>query len=262
MRRIVLVAVCIAANLFAINALYAQRGIQLGLRAMPTSIWMLNQDDSDSSTEYRFTAGMSAGLMAGYGLNDNMSIVANFLYASTGQNLLTDVYTEADATTGDLREIEVKTERRLRYFQLPVFFKYSSNAERKVAVFGMLGPQLGILLSARDENNDRRYTPEFPPYSQVANFPEPIDRYQRIDLQAVGAVGIDVKLRFNLKMNLQARFGYSLLDVENKDRTYDIRTNGVVQEVNYWGEDRAVTRNLFGGLMLGFTYVFIPKFHY
>lgn len=246
----------------------AQRGFQLGVRAIPQFTLQHNSNDFDNY-DYILSGGVSGGLAFGYGFNDHISVVSNFLYGNVGQSWITDTYTEIDSLNGgEPREVDVRQDRRLGYLQIPVMFKYASNQEKKLSVFGMVGPQLDVLLKAEWEDNDRRYAPEIPPYAAVTGYPtEEIDRYNRVGLSAVAAVGLDIKLRFNLRMNIQARFAASLLDIEDKDVDFRIRQNGVETQENYWdyatgNTGRGVTRNLSAGLSIGFNYVFIPKFHY
>ena len=266
MRRIfTLSAIILLTSLIAAPA-FAQKGWQLGVRAFPSLTWLLNSDDMDN-TDYRITGGVSAGIAAGYGFNEHISLVSNVLYANVGQRMITETYQEIDVDpeTGEERtyDIDVEAERRLSYMQLPLMFKYTSNAERKFSFFGQLGPQLGVLVGANESTNDRRYQADFPPYSVTAGYPDdPIDSYNRLDLSAAAGIGLDIKLRFNIRMNIQLRAAYSVLDIENKDLQYNIRTNGIEETVNYWGNDRATTNPLQAALGIGFSYIFIPRFHY
>ncbi|MFW5658341.1 MAG: porin family protein [Bacteroidota bacterium] len=266
MRRNLTLSVFVLLAISACTPVFGQKGWQVGVRAFPSLSFFLNSDDMDN-TDYRLTGGVSAGVFGGYGFNEHISLVSNVLYANIGQRYITETYQETavDPETGESRtyDIDVEQERRLSYMQLPIMFKYSTNAERKFAFFGQLGPQLGYLIGANDYSNDRRFTPIIPPYSQEAGFPyEEIDRYERLQVSAAAGVGLDIKLRFNLRMNIQLRGVYGILDVEDKDVEYRLRTNGIEETVNFWGSDRAATNPVQAALGIGFTYIFIPRFHY
>jgi Outer membrane protein beta-barrel domain len=247
----------------------AQRGIQVGLRVTPQLSMMPSGSYADS-LDRTATGGVSGGISIGYGFNYRSSLILEALYSSQGQNF-EYTYPNPTFTAGSNlpEDIEVRRTVRMRYLKLPVMFKYGTDMERKYAIYGMLGPQFEYLFSVDDDNNDRReYTnePYLPSGERAAGFPwEDIDRYNRVNISVVGAFGLDVKLRFNLRMNLQVRADYGLLDVRKKDVEFNVNANGVDQTYNYWDDYLQHTdpiRNLNVGLTLGFTYIFIPRFHY
>lgn len=244
----------------------AQRGFQIGLRAIPQYTSIMNSDYPDS-LENAFTVGAAGGIGFGYGFTNHFTLGANVLYSYQGQRF--NYYYPrpgTDINGNPLPEAEVEREIFFKYIQVPVFAKFGTDFERKYAFYGMIGPQFGYMLDATDRNDDKRYVPEYDPYVETANYPDdPYERYERLDIQGMVAAGLDVKLRFNLRMNVQLRAAMSVLDIQDKDVTYTERRDGVVSEINYW-EDRqnisSEARNLNVGLTIGFTYVFIPRFHY
>lgn len=245
---------------------YAQRGIQLGLRVNPQWTSILNGSFADTLTK-KMTFGVGVGASVGYGFNDNMSLLVEGWYSSQGQHFTYEYPNPAFVAGSDLPEERTVTrEIRMRYLKIPVLFRYGTNTERKYAIYGMLGPQFEYLMNLEDRNNDPRYTYTTDPYVETANFPqEAIDPYNRINVSVVGAFGLDIKLRYNLRMNLQVRADYGLLDIRDTEYTYTERRNGVETELNYWEDHQKITsasNNLNVGLTLGFTYIFIPRFHY
>jgi len=247
-------------------SVWAQRGWQIGLRAMPHTTWLLNQTDSDAGKDvfaYKTTWGMAAGLWAGYGINNHMTVGLNVFYSSQGQN---HTYEVPDAQGG---KDTVLNELRLRYVKIPLLFKLSTDAERKFSYYIEAGPQIGILASVNEENDNKNYVP-FPPVGvqYYDDYPTRYETFQPVVVSGVVGFGVDVKLRFNLRMNISARFEGSFHDVEKKSVTYtqmltDGSANaGVPTTEYYYPQDRAATFNLVGSLGIGFTYTFIPRFHY
>jgi hypothetical protein len=236
------------------------------LRVNPQWTQILNSSFADTLTK-KMTFGVGVGASFGYGISNNMSIIAEGWYSSQGQHF-TYTYPNPAYVVGSNvpSELTVTREIRMRYFKLPVFFKYGTNAERKYAIYGMLGPQFEYLMNMEDRNNDTRYVYAYDPYVETANFPQnAIDPYKRINLSVAGAFGLDVKLRFNLRMNLQVRADYGLLDIRDTEYTFTERRNGTDRTLNYWTDHQRITspsKNLNVGLTLGFTYIFIPRFHY
>jgi hypothetical protein len=265
-RYLLVFALLLAASSQALNA---QRGIQLGLRVIPQWTMMPSAGYADS-LDRTATGGVQGGISIGYGFNYRASIVLEALYSSQGQNFeYTYPNPQFQPGLNVPEDITVRRTLRMRYLKFPVFFKFGTDMEKKYAIYGMLGPQFEYLMSVDDENNDRReYTnePFLPTGERTAGFPwNDIDRYNRFNVSVAGAFGLDVKLRFNLRMNLQVRADYGLLDVRNTDVAFRVNENGVDKTYNYWEDYLQHTdpiRNVNVGLALGFTYIFIPRFHY
>ncbi len=253
--------------------LYAQRGWYLGARVIPQSTWILNSQDSDASEadfSYVYTYGVAAGIGGGYAFTEHLGVMADLLYSSQGQAHSYDaiVGTETFRFTDEIR---------LRYLKIPVMFRLSTNTERKTAFTFQVGPQLSYLVSVKQyvgntnypHNNQLPRDPEGEP--DFYNVPDRYNTYETLVFDVAGGIGVEVKLRYNLKMHLQFRADYSLSDTENKEASYDVYQNGQVTNVKFYDSpytyphytgNRPKSSNLTGGLLLGFSYVFIPKFHY
>jgi len=266
-------ALLIGLFIVSLTAATAQRGFQFGLRGMPQRTAILKGDYPDS-VETVDSYGMAFGVAGGYGFSNNLSAYAEVWYSAQGQNLeYTFPNQRLDADGTPLPDNVVTTETRLRYVKVPLYLKYGMNADRKYSFHGILGPQFSFLVDGDFNVDDQRYLenpyiPNLDPRAELSGEPQdPEDvsnLYQQFDFGIMAGAGVDVKLRFNLRMNLQVRTDFSLLDQHNTDFSYDQRLNGVSESVDYWeGQGYSdPARNWNVGLSIGFTYTFIPRFHY
>lgn len=251
MKRFLYVSLVLIVALTASNTVSAQKGLKLGLVALPQTTWMLNKDDMDvpqDEFKYKTTFGMAAGPMVGYNFGDGIGFRVNFIYSAEGQKF-TNINQE-----GTL----VNHTRRLNYLKLPLFLSFNTGTEYSKLVFAAnLGFQANFLLRARDYNDDQSYTPDeilFNP--NVRDYPTNYKQYSLLNYGPVADIGVDVKLAYNVMANIHVRGDYNLSDSENKDSAYKLYTNGIPDDIRIWKEGRAVTNNLTAGIMLGLTYTF------
>ncbi len=251
MKRFLYASLVLIVALTASNTVSAQKGLKLGLVALPQTTWMLNKDDMDvpqDEFKYKTTFGMAAGPMVGYNFGDGIGFRVNFIYSAEGQKF-TNVNQE-----GTL----VNHTRRLNYLKLPLFLSFNTGTEYSKLVFAAnLGFQANFLLRARQYNDDQSYTPDeilFNP--NVRDYPTSYKQYSLLNYGPVADIGVDIKLAYNVMANLHVRGDYNLSDSENKDSAYKLYTNGIPDDIRIWNEGRAVTNNLTAGIMLGLTYTF------
>lgn len=230
---------------------FGQKGLKLGMVALPQTTWMLNKDDMDvpqDQFKYKTTFGMAAGPSVGYNFHDGIGFRLNFLYSAQGQK-----YSNYNSE-GTL----VNHTRRLNYLKVPLFISLNTGTEfSKVILAADLGFQVDFLLRARYYNDDQSYTPDeilFNP--NVRDYPSTYKQYSLFNYGPTAALGLDIKLAYNVMGNIRVRGDYSLTDAENKDSAYKLYTNGIPDDVRIWDEARSVTNNLTGGLMIGVTYTF------
>jgi len=245
-------AICL---LFLNTALFAQKGLHLGFRAMPQSTWMMNQTDSDMSKDtfaYLKTWGMAAGVGIGYGFNNNMGLHVDVLYSTQGQD---------HESKNSLNE-KVRNILRMYYLKVPVLFKINTNGENKYSWCAELGPQVSYLLGVKERNNDRTYHPEEVPFIYKTNVPTRKETFKPITFGATVRLGLDVKLRYNLRINTRIWVDNTFSDVENKEASYDLTYQGITTDTPWYAKNRAKTMNLNGGFSVGLTYLFLPKVHY
>jgi hypothetical protein len=242
-------------TLFTIENLNAQEGYHIGVYAMPLSSWMLNKQDSDASKDtfsYLKTYGMSAGISVGYHFEDNLGIHVNVLYSAQGQ----------DHTYKNRLQDTVRHQLRQYFVKVPVLFKYTTDPEMKYAFTAEIGPQFNFLVGVKERNNDRAYSYEQVPFVYKTNVPSRYETFNSFLLGATLRTGLDVKLRYNMKMNTRVWADYAFTDAENKKASYDLTTQGITQSVSYYPQNRPKTTNITGGLLIGITYILMPKLHY
>ncbi len=258
--------------LIALSIAFAQKGWYVGLRVVPQNTWLLNQQDSDAPAEqfsYVFTYGVAAGIGGGYAFSPHLGIKTEILYSSEGQAHSYETLVNGEPLT-------VVRELRLRYVKLPLMFKISTNTERKYAFYFQAGPQFSYLLSVKEYDNNPAYPHEAtlpidpPGEPDYYNVPNRYDTFNPYVIGAVAQIGLEIKLRFNVKMHAALRVDYGFTDVENKNAKYTVYQNGVAQEVPFYSsytlphykDPRPPTNPLTAGLLIGFSYLFIPQLHY
>jgi hypothetical protein len=78
-------------------------------------------------------------------------------------------------------------------------------------------------------------------------------------LGLVSDLGFDVRLSYDLVLNLHLRANYSLGDIENKDASFFVSQNGQIAQQDFWASRRglladAPTNALNLGAKIGLTY--------
>jgi hypothetical protein len=227
-----------------------QKGLKLGVIALPQSTWMLNSDDMSVPQDvfkYKKTYGMAAGPMVGYNFGDGIGFRLNFLYSAQGQRF-TNINSEGTLVTHT---------RRLNYLKVPLFLSFNTGTEFNKLVFAVnLGFQANFLLRARYYNDDQSYTPDEVLFGNIRDYPSTYKQYSLFNYGPVADIGLDIKLAYNIMANVHVRGDYTLSDAENKNAAYKLYTNGIPDDVRIWSETRAITNNMNVGLMLGLTYTF------
>lgn len=135
------------------NSLQAQKGFHVGFKSGISSAWILNQnnartledytDIAKSELAYKLKFGYNFGGVVGYNFNNNYGFQTELLYEKTGQNY-EDNFTPAVGPLNVIRRID------LRYFNIPVLFKYTSKNKENIKAYVLAGPQFGMLLRAKE----------------------------------------------------------------------------------------------------------------
>lgn len=226
----------------------AQKGIKIGVVALPQTTWMLNKADMEAPQDefdYQTTFGMAAGPSLGYNFGDGIGFRLNFIYSAQGQRFSN---VNDEGTT-------VNHVRRLNYLKVPLLLSFNTGTEFRRLIFSFnAGFQANLLTRARYYNDDQSYTPDEALWDNVTDYPTTYQRFSWLDYGPVVDMGFDIKLKYNLMANVHLRADYSLSDAENKNSAYKLWTFGIPEDVRYYASDRPVTTNLTGGLMFGFTY--------
>ena len=106
------------------SSLFAQKGLKLGIIALPQNTWLLNADDwSNSKNVYnhKITMGMAGGVKFGWHFGDGIGLRLDALYSLQGQRY-TSVNSKKDLVENNIR---------LQYVQVPVFISLPGALARR-----------------------------------------------------------------------------------------------------------------------------------
>ena len=221
----------------------AQKGKELifGAGTAITSTWIMNQNFyGEPEVDYAPKVGYAVSLNLGYNFTENMSAITELQYSLQGQKY--EGKQNIDGT-----KYEVKRDINLRYFNIPVLFKYAFGTDDVKFRF-LAGPQIGILLEATqdytrdgqklgDELIDLDGEPFVPYASNIT------DRFEHIDFSLVVDVGADIHLsdKFYVSAGLRGNYGFKDINapayrLQDLDREYTPSKNiwgGIYVSINY-----------------------------
>lgn len=239
--------------LMTTGLIYGQKGLKLGIVALPQNTWMLNADDQAAPLDqftYKTTFGMAAGPSFGYNFGENVGFRMNLLYSVQGQRY------ENKNSDGDW----VEHTRRLHYVKLPLMVGFNTGGSYSKVMFSMYaGIQGSMLTHARYYNDDQSYTPDESLYDNVTDYPSTYRQYAMFDYGPVADIGLDIKLTYNVQANIHIRGDYSLTDAERKNANYKLTEYGIPSTVPIYSTNRASTTNLTGGIAVGLTYTIVNQ---
>lgn len=219
---------------FATTSLFAQKGLEFGLRVMPQGTGIINTDDFDEGPElnFRTTIHLAYGVHIGYNFSDNVGIQTGIMLSQQGQKYVDDAPTEGSSTS----------EVRLSYLKIPLLLKLNTNPHKGAQFVTTLGVQIGLL------NDFSYYEDEENVSDDLADFlgVDPKSVYQKNDLSAVLSLGARFRLTDKLQLGTHLHLNYSISDIENKDFT--------VLGFPFWGTDRVASQNATAGLMVELNY--------
>lgn len=198
------------------NTAMAQEGLNLSVKGIGQTSWMLNADNSDVSTfDYKTTIVPAFGLGVGYGLTDRMGIGLDVLYSMQGQR--------SEVAGAEFFQ-------RNDYLKIPLMFTYNTDPSRNTMFLAKVGPQLGLLTGSKLDNGDGETLID-----------DTKDSYVSTDFGAMLSLGASFRLTENLRLNTSLRGDYMFTNADNEDA------------VGY-PAGRAATNNATGGLEVGLTY--------
>lgn len=230
--------------------LFAQKGIKLGVIALPQNTWLLNSDDWNATKNvynHKVTLGMAGGVKFGWHFGDGIGLRLDALYSLQGQR-----YTSLNS-----KNVEVQNNIRLQYLQVPVFLSFNTNTQYAKVMFAFaVGFQGGMLMRARYFNDDETYSLDPVNDPHILYYPTTKKTYSRFTYGPVAEFGIDIKLTYNLMANVRFRGSYQLNDTENKNATVTKIENGIPYRESFWNESRPSTGQITGGILMGLTYTF------
>ncbi|MEL6592342.1 MAG: outer membrane beta-barrel protein [Bacteroidota bacterium] len=235
------------------SVLQAQQGLKLGGFLLPQASVLLNsQDQSLDDDVYRLAIldAMAVGVSFGYDFNDYIGFRLNPQYSLQGGK-----YT-------DRRDIDTRNSyvTRLEYLKVPLLLHFNSNPVNHKTVFVFeVGASIGLLTRARMYDDNPAFNPGLP--DNISDFPSVRETFMPFTVNLTGGIGFDVRLDYDMQLNLRLVGDYSLQDVEDKGATYRLTQDGITSRQPYWDLARGATRNvetygITGGLMIGITWLF------
>lgn len=221
----------------------AQKGkeVILGAGTAITSTWIMNQNFyGEPEVDYAPKVGYDVSFNFGYNFTENISALAELQYSLQGQK-----YEGKQSIDGI--KYDVERDINLRYFNIPVFFKYAFGTEDlKFRV--LAGPQIGILLEATQDytrDGQKQGDPvydldgeEFIPYASNIT-----DRFEHIDFSMAVDIGADIHVsdKFYVSAGLRGNYGFTDINasayrLQDLDREYSPSQNvwgGLYISINY-----------------------------
>jgi len=207
--------------------LLAQKGGFIGIKVIPQSAWILNQDDFDSD-EFDFAIPFSVAfaLSGGYMFNDVVGIETQLLYSPQGQKYFVDDDNEYVTLHND-------------YFKIPLLFRFRSEGQ-KVAFLFNAGPEFGFLLNTNVTTDAAQLAPELAKINK--------DYYENFEFSVTMGFGTSISLGSNLQLDLLVQLDYGLTNIET-----DL---GNQELYDYQGNGRAEANNAVAGFSVGLNYCF------
>lgn len=227
MKKLLVLSLFIATIAFSAQA---QKGLHVGIKAIPQSTWMFNNADSDNPEFlYKSTFRSAFGLDADYHFTDGVGVGMNLLFSGQGQKF-------------ENRDGTIEAFRKLTYLKMPILLNFNTSSESVVMFKGSVGPQFSFPLKGTLETNI--------PFTSDQD----ISDYYKVDIGVVFGFG----LGFNITEYLQASLGLRFDGGFTSDDVDAINTlAGASDGYSRYpiGEDRPETIQVTGGVEIGFKYI-------
>lgn len=221
--------------LFAFSNSMAQKGKEIifGIGGAVTSTWIMNQNFyGEPEVNYAPKAGYAVSFNLGYNFTENISAIAELQYSLQGQK-----YEGKQKMDGV--KYDTKRDINLRYFNIPVFFKYGFGTE-DIKFRILAGPQIGILLEAtqsytRDGSRQGDELINLDGVSFVPYAGNITDRFEHIDISMAVDVGADIHISEKFYISAGLRINYGFTDINAPAyRMQDLDTE-YTSSKNAWG---------------------------
>jgi len=259
MKRIFLSAIMMVTLSLYMQSAFSQKGFDVGFRYLLTESALYNKSDKNSSAIKRenTVSYLSGGFSVGYNFNTHVGIELDILHSRQGQsysgtntlNGTGSAYNHEVAIIAESNDDQTvgtyQTKVELNVIKIPVLLRLATNNSKPIYFQVNIGPQLNILQSAVLEYNGEDV--ELP-----GTGIEPKDAYKKLTVDGVLGLGANFKLCKHWDLVAQARFDYGFQDVEKKSIIYNL--NNIPQP--YYDNNRDVSHNATGALMVGFDYKF------
>jgi opacity protein-like surface antigen len=231
--------------MFAFTYAHGQKGLHAGFRAGISSAWILPQnnartledypDIAKSELAYKLKFGYNFGGVLGYNFNNNYGFQTEFLYEKTGQDY-EDNFTPQAGPLNAIRNID------LSYLSIPVLFKYTSKNKENIKAYGLIGPQFGYLLRAKE-------TVILNSVEKIDNI-KAFDKFRHFDGGLGIGGGVDMFFMQNFYLNIGIYTYFGLSDINSDEIRNFISKN----DNQYQG-----SKNFRGNLNIGFHYLFSKR---
>ncbi len=200
----------------------AQEGAFVGIRIIPQSAWILNNDDFDSGEfDFGIPFSVAFSVAGGYMFTDLLGIETGILYSPQGQKYFFD----------NNDEVNIKN----NYLKIPLLFRLRTEGEKASFLFNV-GPEFGFLMNStiKDETSGLEIDSE--------------NYYENFDFSIAIGFGTSILLTQNLYLDLLVKLDYGLTEIETaegKEMLFDYQNNG-----------RTSSNNALAGFSVGLNYVF------
>lgn len=204
---------------------FAQKGLEAGIRVVPQTVWLFNDDDFAEGDNLNFATKFTVGYGAsiGYNFSDALGIQTGILISEQGQKY---THEGLDYAT---------SEASLKYTKIPVMLKFNSSPYKPIMFVTTIGAHIGLLNSVKYEIDG----------VDISAFLEE-DAHNKMDISAALTMGLRARIIDHLHVGFSLAVNGSIPDIENKDYT--------VAGIPYWATGRAATRNVSAGFMFEAVY--------
>ena len=207
--------------------LFAQKGGFIGLRVIPQSAWILNQDDFDSDElDFAIPFSVAAAISGGYMFTDAVGIEAQLLFSPQGQKYI-DTETDFNYIVHN------------NYFKIPLLFRFRAGGE-KVAFLFNAGPELGFLISSNISTTGPELDPIFSGSTK--------EYFENFEFSVAMGLGTSISLGSSLQLEFLVQLNYGLSEIESEA--------GKALFYDYQNDGRAKSNNAVAGFSVGLNYCF------
>lgn len=224
-----IVALFATSILISLNSVKAQKGMQLGIEGSPQYSWLVNQDDYDSDLYVDRNAFNGAfGITSQFGFTDKLGVGLNVLYSFQGAKY---------------EWKQAKRYKSLQYLKIPLMFTVTLPIGTDAFFTGKIGPQLGVLTSAKLLDKDNNVLKD--------DFTE---AFEYVDGSAVISGGIGYMLADRVCLDVALRYDIGFRDAEDKGYSGNIHEPFDILTPSPASSPRAKTYNMTVGLTIGIRF--------
>ena len=229
--------------LFSATNIYAQKGkeLMIGAGGAFTGVLIMNQNFyGEPEVEYAPKFGYAANFNLGYNIDGHAGIMTEVQYSLQGQK-----YNDKQNIGGI--KYEVDRDISLAYLNFPLFFKYAFG-EQETRFRFLVGPQLGLLLSAeqeylRDGQKLGTEATDLDGNTFITDDKDITDRFEKIDYGVALDVGADFHLSKQWLLSAGFRMNYGFTDI-----------NAAAYRIKDIDNEYSPSHNVWGGIYFSINY--------